>query len=311
MAYKVLAIKCRPQTFDEVIGQKHVTQTLKNAIKEKRIAHAFLFIGERGVGKTSIARILAKALNCHEGPTEQPCNKCPSCIEITDGNSIDVHEIDGASHTGVDAIRTLRENARYLPARDKHKIYIIDEVHMLSTSAFNALLKTLEEPPDHIIFMFATTEPQKIPDTIISRCLRFDLKRISSNEIINHLLNITKRENISISSKGLSLIAREADGSMRDSQTILERAISYCGINIEDSTLEEILGHIDSQFIYRIMGAVISDNSQACMDTVNESYEYGVDFKKFYYAILEHIRDLIMVKTLKDPKNHLTILMKT
>lgn len=305
MAYKVLAIKCRPQTFDEVIGQKHVTQTLKNAIKEKRIAHAFLFIGERGVGKTSIARILAKALNCNEGPTEQPCNKCPSCIEITDSASIDVHEIDGASNNGVEAIRTLRENVKYLPTRDKHKIYIIDEVHMLSTSAFNALLKTLEEPPDHIIFIFATTEPQKIPDTIISRCLRFDLKRISSNEIINHLLNITRKENISISSKGLSLIAREADGSMRDSQTILERAISYCGSNIEDSTLEELLGHIDSQFIYRIMGAVISDDSQACMDTVNEIYEYGVDFKKFYYAMLEHIRDLIMVKTLKDPKKSL------
>jgi len=305
MAYKVLAIKCRPQTFDEVIGQRHVTQTLKNAIKEKRIAHAFLFIGERGVGKTSIARILAKALNCHEGPTEQPCNKCPSCIEITDGTSIDVHEIDGASHTGVDAIRTLRENAKYLPSRDRHKIYIIDEVHMLSTSAFNALLKTLEEPPDHIIFMFATTEPHKIPDTIISRCLRFDLKRISSNEIINHLQNITSRENISISNKGLSLIAREADGSMRDSQTILERAISYCGSTIEDATLEELLGHVDSQFIHRIIGAVLSDDSQECMATVNDIYEYGVDFKKFYYAILEHIRDLIMAKTLENPKRSL------
>jgi len=305
MAYKVLAIKCRPQTFDEVIGQKHVTQTLKNAIKEKRIAHAFLFIGERGVGKTSIARILAKALNCHEGPTEQPCNKCPSCIEITDGAAIDVHEIDGASNNRVEEIRTLRENAKYLPTRDKYKIYIIDEVHMLSNSAFNALLKTLEEPPEHIIFLFATTEPQKIPDTIISRCLRFDLKRISSNEIINHLLNITKRENISISRKGLSLIAREADGSMRDSQTILERAISYCGSKIEDSTLEELLGHVDSQFIYRIISAVLSDNPQECMAAVNDIYEYGVDFKKFYYAVLEHIRDLIMVKTLKDPKKSL------
>ncbi len=301
MAYKVLARKCRPQTFDEVIGQQHVTQTLKNAIKENRIAHAFLFIGERGVGKTSVARILAKALNCHKGPAEQPCNECPSCIEITDGNSIDVHEIDGASNTGVDSIRTLRENVKYLPSRDKLKIYIIDEVHMLSTSAFNALLKTLEEPPDHIIFMFATTDPQKIPDTIISRCLRFDFKRISSNEIIKHLTNITANENISVSTRALSLIAREADGSMRDSQTILERAISYCGSNIEDAKVEELLGHIDSQFIYRIMNSILSDDSQACMDTVTEIYEYGVDFKKFYYAMLEHLRDLLMLKTLKDP----------
>lgn len=300
MAYKVLARKCRPQTFDEVIGQEHVTRTLKNAIKENRIAQAFLFTGERGVGKTSIARILAKALNCRSGPTDQPCNTCASCTEITSGNAIDVHEIDGASNTGVDDIRTLRENAKYLPSRDRYKIYIIDEVHMLSKSAFNALLKTLEEPPDHIIFMFATTDPQKIPETIISRCLRFDFKRISANEIVRHLKDITEREKITVSRRALSLIAREADGSMRDSQTILERAIAYCGNSIEDTGIEELLGHVDSQFIYRILDAVCTDNAQACMDTVHDLYEYGVDFKKFYYALLEHLRDLIMIKTLSD-----------
>lgn len=305
MAYKVLARKCRPQTFDEVIGQGHVTRTLKNAIRENRIAHAFLFTGERGVGKTSVARILAKALNCHTGPTDKPCNTCPSCTEITNSNAIDVHEIDGASNTGVDDIRTLRENVKYLPSRDRYKIYIIDEVHMLSKSAFNALLKTLEEPPDHVIFMFATTDPQKIPETIISRCLRFDFKRISANEIVRHLKNIAERENISVSSRGLSLIAREADGSMRDSQTIFERAISYCGNKIEDTGIEELLGHVDSQFIYRIMDAVCTDNAQACMDTIHDIYEYGVDFRKFYFALLEHLRDLIMVKTLQDPSKTL------
>ncbi len=301
MSYQVIARKFRPQTFEEVIGQKHVSQTLKNAIRDERIAHAFLFTGERGVGKTSVARILAKALNCIDGPAVSSCGTCASCREITAGNCLDVSEIDGASNTGVDDIRALREHIRFLPSRDRYKIYIIDEVHMLSTSAFNALLKTLEEPPAHVIFMFATTEPRKIPDTIISRCLRFDFKKIPAKDIVEHLEHIARGENVTISRRGLFLIAREAEGSMRDAQTILERAISYCRGNVTDSDLEELLGHIDRQNIYRIMEAVLTGDPQGCIDGLNELYEFGVDIAQFYYSFLEHLRDLIMVKTLKNP----------
>jgi len=300
MVYKVIARKWRPQTFDEVIGQKHVTRTLKNAISDRRIHHAFLFTGERGVGKTSVARILAKCLNCHAGASPEPCGTCPSCVEITSGYSIDVHEIDGASNTGVDDIRTLRENIKYMPSRDRYKIYIIDEVHMLSTSAFNALLKTLEEPPEHAIFIFATTEPHKIPDTILSRCLRFDFKRIPAKEITEHLKAIAAKEHVSITPRGLYLVAREAEGSMRDAQTILERAVSYCRGDVDDSDLEELLGHVDRQIIYQIIECILAEDVQGCMDAVNDVYESGVDLKQFYYDVLESLRDVVMVKALDD-----------
>jgi DNA polymerase III subunit gamma/tau len=301
MAYRVLARKCRPHTFDEVIGQKHVTRTLRNAIKEQRVAHAFLFSGERGVGKTSIARILAKCLNCQSGPTAEPCGVCPSCLEITNGNCIDVHEIDGASNNGVDDIRLLRENVKYMPSRDRNKIYIIDEVHMLSTSAFNALLKTLEEPPPHVVFIFATTEPHKIPDTILSRCLRFDFKRIPSGDIVEHLGAIAQGENVAISRHGLMLIAREADGSMRDAQTILERAIAYCGMEIADADLQEMLGHIDRQIICRVLKAVIAEDAKGCIDALDEVYQLGIDLKQFYFSLLETLRDIMILKSVKDP----------
>lgn len=300
MSYKVLARKCRPQTFEEVIGQTHITRTLVNAIRDSRIAHGFLFTGERGVGKTSVARILAKALNCHQGLTEHPCGACPSCVEIAAGGSIDVHEIDGASNTGVDDIRALRENVRYMPSRDRYKVYIIDEVHMLSTSAFNALLKTLEEPPPHVIFIFATTEPQKIPDTIISRCLRFDFKRIPLQDIISHLEHIAQQEQITISPQGLYLIAREAEGSMRDAQTILERAISYCGSAISDTDLQEMLGHIDRRLLYQVMEGIIAGDPQRCIDGLTRVYEFGIDLRQFYYGFLELLRDMMMVKTVAD-----------
>ena len=300
MTYKVLARKCRPQTFEEVIGQLHVTRTLQNAIREGRIAHAFLFAGERGVGKTSVARILAKALNCQNGPTERPCNSCCSCSEITDGSSLDVHEIDGASNNSVEDIRALRENSKYLPSRDRYKIYIIDEVHMLSASAFNALLKTLEEPPPHVLFMFATTDPRKIPDTIISRCLRFDFKRIPVKQIARHLETIAGNEQVSISPRGLFLIARGADGSMRDAQTLFERALSYCGSEIQDAPLEEMLGLIDSRFIHQTLDAVLSKNAQACMEAVAQVFEIGADLQQFYYSLLEHMRNLIFVKTSRE-----------
>ena len=301
MSYRVIARKCRPQTFDEVIGQKHVTRTLRNAITEKRIAHGFLFSGERGVGKTSIARILAKCINCHGGPTAEPCGVCPSCLEITNGNSIDVHEIDGASNNSVEDIRALRENVKYMPSRDRNKIYIIDEVHMLSGSAFNALLKTLEEPPEHVVFIFATTEPHKIPDTILSRCLRFDFKRIPSADIVDHLGAIAKAEQVAISRHGLMLIAREADGSMRDAQTILERAITYCGADIRDADLQDMLGHIGRQIICRVLKAVITEDAKGCIDALDEVYQLGIDLRKFYFSLLETLRDIMMLKAVKDP----------
>ena len=221
MSYLVLARKWRPQRFEEVIGQKHVVKTLQNAIESNRIAHAFLFAGQRGVGKTSVARILSKALNCHEGPTPHPCGTCTSCKEITGGNSMDVLEIDGASNTGVDDVRELRESVKYVPSRSRYKIYIIDEVHMLSNSAFNALLKTLEEPPAHVIFMFATTEPHKIPTTVLSRCQRFDLRRISLEALVEQLGKITAQEQITISGQGLRWIASESEGLR------LEAALRY------------------------------------------------------------------------------------
>ncbi len=300
MGYKVIARKFRPQNFEQVIGQKHVIQTLQNAISRNRIPHAFLFTGERGVGKTSVARILAKALNCEKGPIAIPCNICSSCMETTAGNNMDVNEIDGASHTGIDDIRSLREHVRFLPARDKYKIYIIDEVHMLSTSAFNGLLKTLEEPPDYVIFIFATTEPQKIPDTIISRCMRFDFRRIPAKQIVSQLELIAADEKIIVSPQGLTIIAKESDGSMRDAQTIFERAISYCGGKITDTELRELLGYIDKKYIYQIMDAVLAENTQACMEALNEMYQVGIDIIRFYYSFLEHLRNLTIIKTAKN-----------
>ena len=300
MPYTVIARKCRPQTFDEVVGQEHVTRTLKNAIAQQRIGLPVLFTGERGVGKTSVARILAKALNCHQGTTVEPCGACVSCREIADGVSMDVHEIDGASNTGVEHIRVLRENARYRPSRDRYKIYIIDEVHMLSTSAFNALLKTLEEPPDHVVFMFATTEPEKIPDTILSRCLRFDFKRIAVARIAQHLATITSAEQVQISDHALYQIAREADGSMRDAQTLLERVLSYCGTQASDSDVNELLGNVDRRLLYRIMDAVIDGDTDTLMATLAEVYAGGTDIRKFFARFLYLVRDSLMAATCAD-----------
>jgi len=301
VSYLVLARKWRPQIFEEVIGQRHVVKTLQNAVISKRISHAFLFTGQRGIGKTSIARILAKALNCQEGPTPHPCGRCISCKEIAEGNSIDVLEIDGASTTGVDDVRELRENVKYVPSRGRYKIYIIDEVHMLSNSAFNALLKTLEEPPAHVIFMFATTEPHKIPTTVLSRCQRFDLRRISLEAIVKQLSCITSQENITISERGLGWIAKEAEGSMRDAQSILDRVISYAGEHVSDEDIVEVLGLVDKNVLVRTSQAILDKDAKGCINIVSDLFHFGYDTRQFYHGFLEHLRNLIIVKISKNP----------
>lgn len=302
MSYLVLARKWRPQVFEEVVGQRTITQTLQNAIAQKRVAHAFLFAGARGVGKTSTARILAKALNCEKGPNLNPCNQCLHCKEITEGNSIDVIEIDGASNRGVEEIRELRENVRYTPAKSRYKIFIIDEVHMLTREAFNALLKTLEEPPPHIIFIFATTEPHKIPATILSRCQRYDFKRIPLKEILNTLKRIAEKEEIQISPRSLMLIAREAEGSMRDAQSLLDQVISYGGKEIRDEDVEEILGVIDQKILYDTIEAIANQDPQRCIEIVHHLYHYGYDIQHFCRELLQYLRNLILIKVSREPE---------
>ncbi len=234
MSYEVFARKYRPQTFDDLVGQAHVSRTLKNAVAQNRLAHAYLFVGPRGIGKTSTARILAKALNCEKGPTVTPDGTCDNCKEIAAGNSLDVLEIDGASNNGVEQVRELRDNVRYAPSKSRYKIYIIDEVHMLTAAAFNALLKTLEEPPPHVKFIFATTEPQKVLATIVSRCQRFDLHRIPAKLIAHHLQFIAGKEKITLESAAAHAIARGAEGGLRDAESMLDQLVAFCGEKISE-----------------------------------------------------------------------------
>lgn len=307
MSYIVLARKWRPTVFENVIGQGHVTTTLKNAIASKKIAHAYLFSGPRGVGKTTIARILAKALNCAKGPTPSPCNECQSCKEITGNISVDVIEIDGASNTSVDNVREIRENIKYLPSHGKYRVYIIDEVHMLSNQAFNALLKTLEEPPAHAIFIFATTESHKIPATILSRCQRFDFKRISLKEIQNHLKVVAEAEGISLTEKSIYLIAREVDGSMRDAHSLLDQVMAFSGNDIKETDVADALGLMDRALLFQLSEAVIDKNGQECLKLVEKVYNFGYDLKKFCQDFLEHIRDMIIAKTVEEPRGVLDL----
>jgi DNA polymerase III subunit gamma/tau len=294
MTYEVFARKWRPLVFEDVIGQEHVIHTLVNAITTDRLAHAYLFSGPRGVGKTSIARILAKALTCAEGKPGIPCNRCHSCLEITQGSSVDVQEIDGASNRGIEQIRELRENIKYMPSSTRFRIYIIDEVHMLTLPAFNALLKTLEEPPAHVKFIFATTEPHKVPVTILSRCQKFDFKRIPLALLVQQMEKITSKEGIEISRSGLTLIAREAEGSMRDAESLLDQIISYTGPKVEDRQITELLGVVDRTLLFETSRAVLEGSAKRCLEIVDQIYNYGHDIKEFYRALMDQFRNLLM-----------------
>ncbi|MFQ5735947.1 MAG: DNA polymerase III subunit gamma/tau [Thermodesulfobacteriota bacterium] len=301
-SYLVIARKWRPSLFEEIVGQAHVTRTLSNAVSSGRVAHAYLFSGPRGVGKTTAARILAKCLNCVEGPTPTPCNECESCRSIASGSSVDVFEIDGASNNSVDNVRELRDSVRYVPTHGKYKVYIIDEVHMLSNAAFNALLKTLEEPPPHAAFIFATTEVHKIPLTILSRCQRFDFKRIPFRDIYKHLGKILAAEGIGFEDKAVYTLAREADGSLRDGQSLLEQALAFGGGDLKDADVAEALGLMDREALFELSGAMISGDGPACLNVVEKIYDFGYDLKRALSDLLEHIRDLTVVKVTKDTR---------
>lgn len=299
MSYQALYNKYRPQTFEEVVEQKHIIKTLKSAITQNRVSHAYLFCGPHGIGKTSIARVFAKALNCEEGITTIPCNKCNICSSISNGSCIDVLEIDAASNRGIDEIRNLREKVNYLPTQARKKIYIIDEVHMLTTEAFNALLKTLEEPPAHVIFMMATTQPNKILPTILSRCQRFDLHLISSEDIVKRLKYIAKEEKIKITPSALSLIAKHSKGSQRDATGILDQLHSYTDKKIEEEDVASLLGVLDYKNLFKIVKLIIKEDTAELIYLVDELSQLGRDLRQLVGDIIEHLRAILITKNVK------------
>ncbi len=307
MSYLVLARKWRPQTFEEVVGQQSVIRTLQNAIDRHRIPHALIFSGVRGVGKTTLARLVAKALNCQEGPTKIPCNKCEHCTEITAGNAIDIHEIDGASNRGIQEIRELKENIRFFPTKSRYKIVIIDEVHMLTTEAFNALLKTLEEPPEHVFFMFATTELHKIPITILSRCQRYELQKVSSRELFAFFSKIAQEEKIIISDWAVNIIVREAGGSVRDGLSLLDQIFSFGGDEITDEDVIKVLGLVDSQVVSSMAAAILNSDLANGLRILEETSNYGVDLKRLANDLLYYFRALLICRISADPEKLLDV----
>jgi DNA polymerase-3 subunit gamma/tau len=296
MSYIALYRKWRSQSFDDVVGQKPIVQTLKNAIKNDRIAHAYLFSGPRGTGKTSVARIFAKALNCEKGPTDQPCGKCSMCSRIRGGHSVDVIEIDAASNRGIDEIRDLREKVRYAPVEGKYKVYIIDEVHMLTSEAFNALLKTLEEPPAHTIFVLATTELQKVPVTISSRCQRLDFARIPLSLIVKHLENVSKGEKFKIDDKALNLIARSSEGSMRDAISLLDQLVSFCGHTVKFDDVVMVLGTADEEFLFSMAEAMAGGDVAGALSLVEKAVSEGRSIPQVTKDLVGHIRYILLAK---------------
>jgi DNA polymerase-3 subunit gamma/tau len=297
MAYQVIARKYRPMTFDEVIGQSHVTSTLKNALATNRVAHAYLFSGTRGCGKTTTARILARALNCESPVNQNPDNTCAMCVEILEGRSLDVIEIDGASNRGVEEIRNLRDSVRYMPTHGKYKVYIIDEVHMLTKEAFNALLKTLEEPPGHVVFIFATTEVHKVPMTILSRCQRFDFRRIAIAEIVANLKSISELEHISVEDDALQIIAKRADGSLRDAQSIFEQVRSFCGDTITAQELLNAFHVVDQDIYFQLIEVMKEKNASEVLRIIDEMLKAGYDIREFVEGFIEHVRNLLIART--------------
>lgn len=296
MSYTVLARKYRPQAFEEMTGQEHVVRTIENAIKLERVAHAYLFCGPRGVGKTTAARLLARALNCEKGPTAQPCGECRACTEIRDGTSTDVAEIDGASNNGVENVREIRENAKFLPLRDRYKIYIIDEVHMLSGAAFNALLKTLEEPPGHVKFIFATTEAEKLPDTILSRCQRHNFRRIPASAMLARLKDICAKEQVTVPDSALTLIVGQSEGGMRDSLSLLDQVISACGLSPTSEQVAEALGAIDRTVIHACAVALVKRDAATLLEKTAQLWDRGVDMRRLAEDLSVHLRHVFVAK---------------
>jgi DNA polymerase-3 subunit gamma/tau len=307
MSYLIFARKYRPKTFEEVVGQRSVVQTIQNAITSGRIAQAYLFSGVRGTGKTTVARILAKALNCVDGPTPQPCNKCEFCTAINEDRALDVLEIDGASNRGIEEVRALRESLKYKAIYTRYKVVIIDEVHQITKDGFNALLKTLEEPPSNTVFIFATTEFHKVMPTIVSRCQHFEFKKISHKDIINHLMEIIRKENITVTPSGLALIAEAADGSMRDAQSLLDQAVAFSGENIGDDDLKTILGAIGQDVLFRFSTAILDERPGDVFPLVEGLIASGYDLRFFYGKLIEHFRALLLVGSVERPEDLLLV----